>query len=336
MKLFGLEQKHITLIKNIFEKYLSNKLKAKVYIYGSRATGKTKKFSDIDIVLKLKDTETNSIITKLKSDLEESDLPYKIDLVNWHEIAEEYLPQIKKQKIPFWSPDEIDKKSPWRICPIGKHWTKTHPRHYESGTISDQSGHCKKNPSGKDLLKSDEIEMIPTLAIFQNSPKPNSNDLGYPNGNQYDNLIAGWVAYWNDLFHPAELLDPDMVKILIASESSFIPDVITPNKKKTVGNALGLSQITESTVRILSNRSGEIKDNYIDLKSKDMLDPNKNISACIRWLFRKRETAQKRLKREPSWEEVLWEYKGITTANDKKSLEIKNKLHKKLELLKKK
>lgn len=110
MKVHGLSKEHLELIKSILEKYLANKLKSKIYLYGSRSTGKNKNFSDIDLALKLNDQETNSLIAKIKNDLEDSELPYKVDLVNWDEIAKEYLPQIKKQKILFWSPDEIEKK----------------------------------------------------------------------------------------------------------------------------------------------------------------------------------------------------------------------------------
>lgn len=45
---------------------------------------------------------------------------------------------------------------------------------------------------------------------------------------EFDLHIRGWVRYWNEIFHPQEPLDPNLVKALIASESSFRPEQDTP------------------------------------------------------------------------------------------------------------
>ncbi|MBC7712803.1 MAG: transglycosylase SLT domain-containing protein [Rhizobacter sp.] len=333
MKIFGLSKQHVDILKTILEKNLSSYDKTKVYIFGSRANGNFKDFSDIDIAVKLKNIKTNSLLSRIQEDLEESELPFKVDLVNWDEIAKEYLPNIKKQKLLFWTPKEIEKKSDWRICPIGEHWTRIHPYNIKSGKVAIQSGHCKKNPSGKDILKKDELELIPTLDIFKKQKiKILTNDLGFENGNDYDEIIAGWVAYWNEVFRPEELLNPNYVKILIATESGFREKIVTPNKNKNIGKALGISQITESTLKAVKNKKGELKDHYVEITKEEALDPNKNIAVGVRWLFRKYETAKKKLKRAPSWEEVIWEFKGITNDNSKKGVEIKNKIKNYLKL----
>lgn len=41
------------------------------------------------------------------------------------------------------------------------------------------------------------------------------------------------------------------------------------------------------------------------------LNHQKNISAAIRWLFRKREILHKRLGKAPNWVETIVEYKGL-------------------------
>ena len=106
-------------------------------------------------------------------------------------------------------------------------------------------------------------------------------------------------------------------KILIGSEKSGSRKKTPKNGKykfknnKKIGPARGLVQITESTLKILKDRKGEIKDHYVNLKNDDLFDPNLNICAAIRWLFRKNEILEKRLKRTPEWEEVIAEYKGL-------------------------
>ncbi len=76
-------------------------LDTKVYIFGSRATGKFKKFSDIDLLYVPSKHQSVSLSTlsKIIMSLEESDFPYKIDLVNADEIAASYKDNIEKDMI---------------------------------------------------------------------------------------------------------------------------------------------------------------------------------------------------------------------------------------------
>ncbi len=125
----------------------------------------------------------------------------------------------------------------------------------------------------------------------------------------------GWTKYWNEIFQPSDPLDPDLVKALIATESSF-----RTNKKvragKRAGLARGLMQVTDWTLRTLKEEDGELRDHLVDLNQQDMTDPTANIAAGIRWLFRKRETASAKLKRQATWEEATADYKGY--LNDMK------------------
>src|SRR5271163_2673297 len=96
-----------------------------------------------------------------------------------------------------------DKAHPWRICPIGKHYVKTHSLHippskeHPQGQIVTRHEHCADNSSHKDMLSYDEIQMItnkyfPTLS---GGPKPGIL-IEFPQADNYDTLIRGWVRYW--------------------------------------------------------------------------------------------------------------------------------------------
>lgn len=111
----------------------------------------------------------------------------------------------------------------------------------------------------------------------------------------------------------------------MATESSFNPKSIASNKKK-VGFARGLMQITEQTQRQLAGTEKELKDHLVILDDEEVWDPNKNICAGVRWLFRKREILKSQIKRDPTWREVLMGYKGKTTSKSKKNQEIREKL----------
>ena len=312
MRLFGLQLDEIIEIKKLFQKIFGDIDDAKVYLFGSRATGKHKKFSDIDIAISSKSKEILSRISLLNEEWEKSKLPYKVDATAWKDIYKPYLPQIKKEKIVLWQPDE-KQLHPWRACPYGQHWVVRHPRYPIGRQIQDVDGHCRRNPSGKDILKGDEIDFISKVSPFLDAtphPCPYVGIVKLPNADKYDILITGWCKYWNDILKPDIPLNVNFVKALIYSESKFKPDSFSKNNKK-IGPARGLIQLTEQSWRILKDKKGEIKDYYVILDKEELFEPSKNICAGIRWLFRKREVLQKRTKSSPDWIDVMIEYKGI-------------------------
>jgi len=194
---------------------------------------------------------------------------------------------------------------PWRECPNGQHWVRPHPRVGTKGV----KGFCRNNPSGRDQIYLPEIKKITETEFDELSGPPCSFDLGFPNGNEYDSLIRGWTKYWNEIFQPTDPLDPDLVKALVATESGFRAS-IKRRAGKRAGWARGLRQVTDWTQETLQDENGELHDHLVNIDQKDMFEPSANIAAGIRWLFRKRETASTKLKRQATWEEVIADYKS--------------------------
>lgn len=87
--------------KSIIEDILVRHLppRSKVWVFGSRATGRAKKYSDLDLVIDIGTNLGLSILADLRSDFEESDLPYKIDLVDWHTISDSFKQIIKNDRL---------------------------------------------------------------------------------------------------------------------------------------------------------------------------------------------------------------------------------------------
>lgn len=215
-----------------------------------------------------------------------------------------------------------NKIHPWRPCPIGQHYVKTHTVHYPpskkhpKGHSALRLAHCAKNPSRKsiktkDILTFSDIEYVTTqiLAQYINYDKLNTIS-GFPDSEKYDSLIIGWVQSWNDIFKPTEPLDPNLIKALMASESGFRknPPLVSAGKKE--GYARGLLQITDGTLKTLKNSNGELTDYLLQPNTKQLLEPSANICAGVRWLFQKRKLAISRLRREVSWIESVAEYKS--------------------------
>ena len=194
---------------------------------------------------------------------------------------------------------------PWRLCPLGEHWVRSHSRTGTRGV----TGYCRANPSGKDQIYFGELSEIARTQFGELHGGPGSQRLRFPQGNKFDDLIRGWTKYWNEVLQPATPLDPDLVKALIATESGFRSSIKTRAGKKA-GWARGLMQVTDWTQEILADEDGEIRDHLVNVDQKDLTDPNANIAAGIRWLFRKKETASSRLGREATWDEAIADYKS--------------------------
>ena len=113
-------------------------------------------------------------------------------------------------------------RHPWRLCPLGQHWVREHKRHTISGTISVVIGHCRLNRSRFDQLYADEGTEI-AGRYFETNPTDICNKMfEYDKRENVDKYIAGWTKYWNEVLQPSKKLSPNLVKALIASESSFI------------------------------------------------------------------------------------------------------------------
>ena len=82
----NLENKYIKLLKEIISKYLVN---YQLYLYGSRAKGTARRFSDVDIAIN--SLELNSLIlSKIKFDIEESTIPYSVDILDYNCISDDF------------------------------------------------------------------------------------------------------------------------------------------------------------------------------------------------------------------------------------------------------
>jgi len=97
---FGLPDKCITEIHRILKNYPSVK---KAILYGSRANGNYKKGSDIDITL-LGDTITSTDLMHIAGDLDDSSIPYFVDISIFNNIDNQLLHEhIKRVGILFYN-----------------------------------------------------------------------------------------------------------------------------------------------------------------------------------------------------------------------------------------
>lgn len=70
----------------------------RVFVYGSRARGDYKKFSDLDLMV---ESQSKIPLGAIQEKLETGNFPLKVDLVWYGDFAESYKPGYQKDKAPW-------------------------------------------------------------------------------------------------------------------------------------------------------------------------------------------------------------------------------------------
>jgi predicted nucleotidyltransferase len=86
-------EKWQNVIKNEVKKVLPN---ATIFLFGSRSRGDNSTYSDIDIALRTQEAIDFQKLALIKFNIEETSIPYKVDLVDLNNISEVFLSEIEK------------------------------------------------------------------------------------------------------------------------------------------------------------------------------------------------------------------------------------------------
>lgn len=88
------------IVQDILRQYLP--ATTTVWIFGSRATATAKPYSDLDLAI---DLDGKPLPLNLYADLAqaftESDLPYKVDIIDWNSIDNSFQEIIKRSSVIF-------------------------------------------------------------------------------------------------------------------------------------------------------------------------------------------------------------------------------------------
>ena len=74
---YGLPERTLSTLDSIFRKYTGIR---QAILYGSRAKGKYRRGSDIDLSLKIGENFTRSDLLHITGDFDDSDMPYFVDV----------------------------------------------------------------------------------------------------------------------------------------------------------------------------------------------------------------------------------------------------------------
>lgn len=78
--MIDLAPRHLAIVQDILRHYLPDR---EVRVFGSRVTGKVKPYSDLDLAVMGDTPLTLTQLADLTEAFDESDLPWKVDVVDW-------------------------------------------------------------------------------------------------------------------------------------------------------------------------------------------------------------------------------------------------------------
>lgn len=85
-------------VREIVLSFLQDR-KAKVYLFGSWARGQEKRTSDIDVAIWYEEVLPLGLLAQLSSVLEESTVPYRVDIVDLTKAGKVLIRKVEKEGI---------------------------------------------------------------------------------------------------------------------------------------------------------------------------------------------------------------------------------------------
>jgi len=82
-----IRERDFLTVKKILKKYVPG---CEVRVFGSRITTKTKKYSDLDLVIVGREKIVRKTMVLLKEAFEESDLSFRVEVLDWNGISESF------------------------------------------------------------------------------------------------------------------------------------------------------------------------------------------------------------------------------------------------------
>lgn len=102
--------RHLKMVKDLLRQHLPD---ANVWAYGSRVTGKGHEASDLDLVVRNRENPQVELsgVTELKEAFVESDLPIRVDVVEWARVPESFHRNIEEKYVVVQEGNEKDSET---------------------------------------------------------------------------------------------------------------------------------------------------------------------------------------------------------------------------------
>ena len=114
MPLIDIRPDHWAIVRRILQKHVPQYA---VWAFGSRAKWSAKEYSDLDLAIITDKPLPLSVSTALEEDFSESDLPWKVDVVDWAATSESFRMVIERDRVVVQTPNEMNG---WRETTLGE------------------------------------------------------------------------------------------------------------------------------------------------------------------------------------------------------------------------
>lgn len=93
-------EQDLALARRIIRRRLTPEL-ADIYLFGSRARGEARRFSDIDVAVKARRPLAPGLLAEVREELEQSNCLLEVDLVDLSEAGEALAAAVSREGIPW-------------------------------------------------------------------------------------------------------------------------------------------------------------------------------------------------------------------------------------------
>ena len=91
-----LEPRHLDEVRRILARHAPG---VRAWAFGSRAAGKARRFSDLDVALEGEGGIALETLSHLRSAFSDSGLPIKVDVVDWNALDPEFRAVIETRRV---------------------------------------------------------------------------------------------------------------------------------------------------------------------------------------------------------------------------------------------
>jgi predicted nucleotidyltransferase len=104
---------HLQMVTDILQRYSPDR---EVWAYGSRVSGHSWQYSDLDLVIVGEGALDSITLWDLRDAFSESRLPYLVDLKDWHHIPQHWQDEIRRCYAVIHSPGQPPECNPEVSC----------------------------------------------------------------------------------------------------------------------------------------------------------------------------------------------------------------------------
>ena len=94
-----IREEHARILRSVLREHLPKD--ARAYVFGSRARGGARQYSDLDLALEWRRPLGLDLLGRIAEALSESDLPYKVDIVDLMKEDPSFRARITSECVPF-------------------------------------------------------------------------------------------------------------------------------------------------------------------------------------------------------------------------------------------